>query len=195
MNYAFLVTEPMLLPYVIDVTIDSLGEAPLKAKEIYESKSLIAPILLIDINGKKVWGVEHDVVSSDSNNQYFTLVDNAYQGFIGTRESDYVHLDSITSPSITSSGPNSYLILTQKDQFSPISAIGFNDSSFSAAVSVSVNSVDSSDTNFNPKLIVDTTNGIIKRVVTDSDGYYVALDSCHDTLVGMNTPDSYFLSL
>ena len=57
MNYAFLVTEPMMLPYIVPIEMSNLEELQAKAVEVYESKSLIAPIMLIDFNDKKVWRV------------------------------------------------------------------------------------------------------------------------------------------
>ena len=57
MKYAFLVTEPSMLPYVLPIKMDSIDELQEKAVEVYKSKSLICPIMLIDFDNKKVWRV------------------------------------------------------------------------------------------------------------------------------------------
>ena len=196
-RYDIVMRGTYLLPFVKTESLDSIGEVPLKAKEHYDSARLHIPFMVVDHSGQKAWRIENDTSLSDSNEIFFRLVDDAYQGYVTTRDSDFAPsdtVDSIAATSIFSSGTNSYIILSRPNDTSTLNAIGFNDSSFSAAVSVSVNSVDSSETYFNPMFVADTTNEVLKRVAKDSEGRYQIVNAGADSQFGALTQDNFFFT-
>ena len=88
MSYAFLVTEPMMLPYVLPVEMSNLAELQARAVEVYESKSLIAPVMFIDFDAKKVWRI----ALKDGN---YSLVDSAQKLFGANTRPEQINKEEI----------------------------------------------------------------------------------------------------
>ena len=218
MSFDFLCIRPYVLPYVEPGNISTIDSAPARATEIYESYPMVAPFLLIDHGNSKAWRVKfkrstfssysygdsandsdkiNRVGGMDSANkppsQEFELVDDAYQAFDGYRGENYNILDSVDIPAAftNTTGSNQYIVLTQKNQHVPLSAIGFNDSSLAAALSTRVTTATNDDSDFAAKFIIDTANQDIRRIIRDSDGYFTTTTNVSQ-LVGMATPDSWF---